>query len=415
MGVQGTRRRAGAGTAGRHGGRLEGIDLARGAALLAMMATHIVPIFERAGGTGEYSATWVGTVFSGRAAALLDVNAGVSLTLGRVPAARNRLGLGLRAAVIAAVGLTLGLVEVNVAVILVHYAALFVCALAVVGLGRRALGLLAVAWLLLSPIAAFLLRPALLATEPPLRLGHNPVWEDLLTPLTLVADLTVTGIYPILQWFGYLLVGLWIGRAQLARAATQVWLLVGGAAAAAAAKAAAWVLLIPLGGINALLATEEARRWPLRAMLEANLTGVEQVGTVWWLATAAPHSGTPLDLIHTSGTAAAAIGACLLVARLRFLARTGLLAPLAGAGAMTLTLYTAHVWALDWSHRGGTPGLTPEMLLTMHIVAALAIGLFVRANGWRGPLEALAHGATRLGAIRTSRGPARPGASGPAG
>ena len=24
---------------------------------------------------------------------------------------------------------------------------------------------------------------------------------------------------------------------------------------------------------------------------------------------------------------------------------------------MTLTLYTAHVWALDWSHRGGTPGL----------------------------------------------------------
>ena len=415
MGVQGTRKRAGAGTPGRHGGRLEGIDLARGAALLAMMTTHIMPIFEQADGTGEWSATWVGTVFSGRAAALFAVLAGVSLTLGRVPAARNRLGLGLRAAVIAAVGLTLGLVEINVAVILVHYAALFLCALAVVGLGRRALGLLAVAWLLLSPIAAFLLRPALLGAIPPLRLGHNPVWADLLTPVTLLADLTVTGIYPILQWFGYLLVGLWIGRAQLARAATQVWLVVGGAAAAAAAKAAAWALLVPLGGVNALLATEEARRWPLRAMLEGNLTGVDQVGTVWWLATAAPHSGTPLDLIHSSGTAAAAIGACLLVARVGFLARTGILAPLAGAGAMTLTLYTAHVWALDFSHGGGTPGLTPEMLLTAHIVAALALGLFVRANGWRGPLEALAHGATRLGALRAGQGASRQGPPRPAG
>ena len=415
MGVQGTRKRAGAGTPGRQGGRLEGIDMARGAALLAMMTTHIMPIFEQAGGSGEWSATWVGTVFSGRAAALFAVLAGVSLTLGRVPAARNRLGLGLRAAVIAAVGLTLGLVEVNVAVILVHYAALFLCALAVVGLSRRAVGLLAVAWLLLSPIVAFLLRPALLGAVPPLRLGHNPVWADLLTPLSLLADLTVTGIYPILQWFAYLLVGLWIGRAQLARAATQVWLLVGGAAVAAAAKAAAWALLIPLGGINALLATEEARRWPLRAMLEGNLTGVDQVGTVWWLATAAPHSGTPLDLIHSSGTAAAVIGACLLVARVRIVARTGILAPLAGAGAMTLTLYTAHVWALDWSHRGGTPGLTPEMLLTVHIVAALAVGLFVRANGWRGPLEAIAHGATRLGTLRAGPGPSRQGPSRPAG
>ena len=120
-------------------------------------------------------------------------------------------------------------------------------------------------------------------------------------------------------------------------------------------------------------------------------------------------------MIHSSGTAAAAIGACLLVARVGFLARTGILAPLAGAGAMTLTLYTAHVWALDFSHGGGTPGLTPEMLLTAHIVAALALGLFVRANGWRGPLEALAHGATRLGALRAGQGASRQGPPRPAG
>lgn len=384
--------------------RLAGVDMARGAALLAMMATHILPTVAQSSGTGDFSATWVGTVLSGRAAALFAVLAGVSLTLGRVPAERNRLGLALRAAVIAAVGLTLGLARVGVAVILVDYAVLFWCALAVLSLRRQTLGLLAAVWILLAPVAAYLVRPALLAAVPPLRLGHNPSWPDLADPVRLLADLAVTGYYPALQWFAYLLVGLWIGRADLARTATQVWLVLGGAAAAALAKACAWAFLGPLGGLNALLATPQAKVWPLRAMLEANLTGVDQTGTWWWLTSAAPHSGTPLDLLHTAGTSAAAIGAFLLVARIGPLARTGLLAPLAGAGAMTLTLYTAHVAALalplaDWAH------LTREALLAVHIVAALGVGLFVRANGWRGPLEAVAHGATRLGVARSTGAP----------
>ena len=60
--------------------RLDGIDLARGAALLAMMATHILPTLTQAPASGVWSATWVGTVLSGRAAALFAVLAGVSLT-----------------------------------------------------------------------------------------------------------------------------------------------------------------------------------------------------------------------------------------------------------------------------------------------------------------------------------------------
>ncbi|BCT75760.1 hypothetical protein SCMU_16020 [Sinomonas cyclohexanicum] len=372
--------------------------MARGAALLAMMATHVLPTYEQDPATSAWLPTWIGLAFSGRAAALFAVLAGVSLTLGSVPAAANRAGLALRAAVIAAVGLTLGLAEVNVAVILVQYALLFWCALPVVRLHRQALGLLAAAWLLGAPIVAYLVRPALLSAVPPLRLGHNPAWGDLASPARLLADLTVTGYYPALQWFGYILVGLWIGRADLGRAANQAWLVVGGLAAAVIAKACAWAFLSPLGGMNVLLGTEQARIWPLRAMLEANLSGVDQTGTWWWLTTAAPHSGTTLDLLHTCGTSAAAIGAFLLLARIGPLVRTGLLAPLAGAGAMTLTLYSAHVWALslplaDAAH------LTREALLAVHLAAALAIGLFVRANGWRGPLEWLAHGASRAGLL----------------
>lgn len=389
--------------------RLDGIDLARGAALLAMMATHILPTLTQDQASGVWSATWLGTVLSGRAAALFAVLAGVSLTLGRMPAARNRLGLALRAAVIAAVGLTLGMTQVAVAVILVQYAVLFWCALCVLRLRRQALGLLAAVWILAAPLAAYLVRPFLLGATPPLRLGHNPSWADLGDPGRLIADLTVTGYYPALQWFGYLLVGLWIGRADLARTATQVWLVLGGAIAAVAAKACAWAFLGPLGGLNALQATDQARVWPLRAMLEANLTGVDQTGTWWWLATAAPHSGTSLDLLHTAGTSAAAVGAFLLIARIPPLARTGLLMPLAGAGAMTLTLYTVHVAALALP-LADSAQLTGPALLAVHIAAALAVGLFVRANEWRGPLEAVAHAATRLGVV-TSRGLQRGGSA----
>ncbi|GAB3274855.1 heparan-alpha-glucosaminide N-acetyltransferase domain-containing protein [Sinomonas notoginsengisoli] len=370
--------------------------MARGAALLTMMATHVLPAFEQDPATTGWSATWIGTAFSGRSAALFAVLAGISLTLGRIPAVRNRLGLALRAGVIAAVGLTLGLVQVSVAVILVQYAVLFWCALPVLGLRRQTVGLLAAAWLLLSPVAAYLIRPSLLAADPQLRLGHNPVWTDVAAPDRLLADLAVTGYYPVLQWFGYLLVGLWIGRADLTHAVTQAGLVAGGLAAAIVAKATAWAFLVPLGGINAILATEQARVWPLRAMLEANLTGVEQTGTWWWLTTAAPHAGTTLDLVHTSGTSAAAVGGFLLLARIGPLSRSGLLAPLAGAGAMTLTLYTVHVWAL--SEPALTPvSLTREALLAMHVAAALAIGLFIRSNGRRGPLEAAGHAAYRLG------------------
>lgn len=376
--------------------RLDGIDMARGAALLAMMTTHILPTVEQRTVTQGWDATWVGLMFSGRAAALFAVLAGVSLTLGRIPAERNRLGLALRAAVVAAIGLTVGLVKIDVAVILIQYAALFWCALPVLGLRRQTLGLLAVAWILLSPVAAYLARPALLDAPVRLQLGHNPVWADLAQPARLASDIMVTGYYPVLQWFGYLLVGLWIGRADLTRAATQVGLLVGGTALAVVAKASAWAFLVSLGGINALLATGQARIWPLQAMLEANLAGVEQTGTWWWLTTASPHSGTMLDLLHTSGTSAAAIGAFLLVARIGPLTRSGILLPLAGAGSMTLTLYTAHVWALSTPFAEAAH-LTPEALLAVHLAAALSIGLFMRANGWRGPLEAISHAATRLG------------------
>ncbi|BAS08299.1 hypothetical protein AHiyo4_17210 [Arthrobacter sp. Hiyo4] len=72
---------------------------------------------------------------------------------------------------IAAVGLSLGGLEVNLAIILVHYALLFLCILPFLGLKLKALCAWAAGWIVVSPVLAYLLRPWLMAANPPLHLG----------------------------------------------------------------------------------------------------------------------------------------------------------------------------------------------------------------------------------------------------
>ncbi|MEE2521822.1 heparan-alpha-glucosaminide N-acetyltransferase domain-containing protein [Pseudarthrobacter sp. J75] len=385
------------------GARLTGVDAARGLALLGMMATHLMPTFES---DANLTPTWVGLAFSGRASALFAVLAGVGLALStgrQVPLAGPALGLArrgiaLRALVIAVVGLTLGGLEVNVAIILVHYAALFLCVLPFLGLPVRHLLAWAGGWILLAPLVAYLLRPWFLAGDPPLHLGHNPSWEDLGTPGPLLGDLFLTGYYPVFQWLAFVLVGLAIGRIPLHRARVAALLLVAGTAVAIAAKALGNALMEDWGGRQALEAVLDEPRWPLESLLQVNLTGIEQTGSWWWLATAAPHSGTTLDLLHSASAAAAVLGGCLLLGSLGTWLNLDLLLPLRGAGAMTLSLYTVHVWVLAAFYVDGRPdGWTDEGMYTAQAITAVALGILFAVLKWRGPLEQVAHGAHVLG------------------
>ncbi|KRE72839.1 MULTISPECIES: heparan-alpha-glucosaminide N-acetyltransferase domain-containing protein [Micrococcaceae] len=384
-------------------GRLRGIDAARGLALLGMMATHLLPTFES---NPSLTPTWIGLTFSGRAAALFAVLAGVGLALAtgknrplegaELSAARR--GVGLRALVIAAVGLTLGGLDVNVAIILVHYAVLFLCVLPFLGLGVKRLCAWAAGWILGSPVLAYLLRPWLLAPEPPLRLGHNPAWEDLGTPSRLLADLFLTGYYPVLQWLSYLLVGLAIGRLVLTKALVPALLLVGGTVVAVAAKSLGVAAMEDWGGRAALEKVLNSPGYPLGSVLQVNLAGLPQEGSWWWLASAAPHSGTPFDLLHTSAVAAAVIGACLLLGRLAEWVDLDLLLPLRGPGAMTLTLYTVHVWVVSSFYLKPLPaGWTEDGMYFAHAAAAIAVGIVFARMSWRGPLECVGHTASLVG------------------
>ncbi|BCW82239.1 heparan-alpha-glucosaminide N-acetyltransferase domain-containing protein [Arthrobacter sp. NicSoilC5] len=384
-------------------GRLRGIDAARGVALLGMMATHLLPTFES---NTNLTPTWIGLTFSGRAAALFAVLAGVGLALSTgkdkplagpgLSAARR--GVALRALVIAAVGLTLGGLEVNVAIILVHYAVLFLCILPFLGLGVKPLCAWAGGWILASPVLAYLMRPWLLAPEPPLKLGHNPGWEDLGTPARLLADVFFTGYYPVFQWLSYLLVGLVIGRLVLTKALVPILLLSAGTVVAVAAKALGAAAMEDWGGLAALEKVLNSPGYPLGSVLQVNLTGIPQEGSWWWLASAAPHSGTPLDLLHTSAVAAAVIGACLLLGRLAEWVDLDLLLPLRGAGAMTLTLYTVHVWVVSSFYLKPLPaGWTEDGMYFAQAATAITVGIVFARLSWRGPLEWAGHAAAVVG------------------
>jgi uncharacterized membrane protein len=384
--------------------RLTGIDAARGVALFGMMSTHILPLY--APGTTE--ATWTALLFSGRASGLFAVVAGIGLALltgGRSPhrdraLSADRTGIAVRAVIIALIGLVLGGVETNIAIILFHYGVLFLLALPFTGLRVRALAAWAAGWLLVAPVAAYLLRPIASEIADPPTLGGNPVFEHFLVPQTLAADIFLTGYYPVLQWLGFILVGMVIGRLDLSRLGVQLAVLGAGTVAAVGAKLLSAQLLGPGGGLAALLETPDGRRYPLEAMLDVGLAGVDQSGSWWWLAVSAPHSGSTLDLVHVAGSAAAVVAVCLLLTR-RF---PQALLPLSAPGAMTLTLYSLHICVMSWADQL-LPLPHPMQLFWLQVVAAVAIGILFQRVRSRGPLELLASGAAN--AAREGRAEAK--------
>lgn len=371
--------------------RLTGIDAARGVALFGMMSTHILPLYA----PGSTTATWTALVFSGRASGLFAVIAGIGLALltgGRSPhrdrtLSADRTGIAVRALLIALTGLILGGVETNIAIILFHYGVLFLLALPFVGLRLRALAAWTVGWLVLAPVAAYLLRPVVTAGVDPPTLGGNPVFDHFLVPQTLAADIMLTGYYPALQWLGFILVGLVIGRLDLRRLPVQLGLLGGGVAAAIGAKLLS-AQLLGAGGLAAILGTPDGARYPLEAMLDVGLAGIDQSGSWWWLAVSAPHSGSSLDLVHVSGAAAAVVAVCLLLTRRIPQA----LLPLSAPGAMTLTLYSLHICVMSWADQL-TPLPDPLQLFWLQLAAAVAVGILFQRVGSRGPLELIASGA----------------------
>lgn len=385
--------------------RIVGLDVARCLALVGMMAVHILPSTRLEPGATEPVVDPLYLVFGGRSSALFAVLAGVALALvsGRATPlagpdlAAARRSVAARAGIVLVIGLGLGVLDSGVAVILVNYALLFVAALPWLGCRWRPLAYWGVAWLVLTPVVSHLLRGFVPAGP-----GPVPSWLSLADPLHFVLNVLLTGYYPVLTCTGYLLVGLAVGRSQLLQRATSGWrpglaLAALGTVTAVAAKVISNLLLETSGGAAHLEipATSPVRGTPIDTILVTTTYGTTPTTSWWWLTTSGPHHGTPLDLLHGTGTALLVIGLCLVFAWATGRSRwgTAALTPFAAAGAMTLTLYTGHVIAL-----AATRGSAPHDVDTWvtHVLVALAVATLWRVVATarhltgRGPLEALA-------------------------
>lgn len=379
--------------------RIVGVDIARCLALVGMMATHILAGVQR----GEV--TWVQQLAGGRSAALFATLAGVSLALvtGRTSPLQGRAlgaaraGVVARAGVIGVVGLILGSFDSGVAVILAYYAVLFVLAIPFLGLGWRPLAVLAGGWAVAGPLLSHVVREQLAAPTNQVA-SVEQLFAD---PVGMLRDLLLTGYYPAVPWLAYILAGLAVGRLALDRPRVAGWLVAVGATVSTAAWAVSWLLVHRLGGYEVLERTippsAAGFNDGLDVALVHGLYGTTPTTSWWWEAVSAPHSTTPFDLLHTIGTSLLVLGLALLLGRLA----PRPLGIVFAAGAMTFTVYTAHVFALA-AEIGPPRSLS---LYAWHVAVALVLAGLWRATLGQGLLERVAAnaGAAASASVRAVR------------
>ena len=364
--------------------RLTAIDATRGIALLGMMAVHSLP---EETSPGHPSLAFA--IFGGRAAATFAVLAGVGIAFmtgrERVRPADFRATaamLAVRALAIGAIGLALGYTDATLGVVILpYYAILFLFAIPLVLLPSWAVAAVGVAVAAGVPPLTHLLQPHL----PPPTLLNNGFFYAATHPVRLLSELTFNGEYPALSWTVYLCAGIVIGRLSLRRLKVAVALLGTGLVLAVGAATVSWVLLNHYGGLAAIWAAQPGSVLTApetTELLNLGGDGTTPTSTAWWLAVASPHTGTAPDLLGTTGSAMALLGLMLLLGRV---VRAGVLAPLAAAGSMTLTFYTAHIMFLNSDY----DTYSPAVGYWLQVAAVLVVGLAWRATAGKGPLEAL--------------------------
>ena len=376
-----------------------GLDTARGIAIFGMIATHVVPLVSDSGEATSAS------IFAGRASALFAVIAGISVILSTRRTledggwARAAAGLFTRGLCIVVLGLFLGLFTTHVAVILVNYGIMFMIATLFLRAGPRTLGVLAFLWIIVTPLISFAVRSHYQLSQA----FEIPNVFMLAEPGYLLTAIGLTGYYPVLQWLGYILIGMALGYLNWYRAVTCWSAVAVGTGLAALAKAFSWLLMTasPAGFFALQESALDNYDKTLDELLITGTHGVTPTDTWCWLTVSAPHTGTMLDLAATIGVAVAAIGLCCLMSNaLGSIGSTFEQNPthqlcegpgrvwlffLSAPGSMPLTIYSGHVVFLEITQQFPL-GPWPEYALHIYVAvfAAVLWKVFVLP---RGPLE----------------------------
>lgn len=345
--------------------RLQGIDLARGLAVIGMFASHLLMIAPFSPGDAS---TWI-DIANGRSSILFATLAGVSISLltgGTTPLSRAALTtarrrLAVRAVLLWLIGALLIATGVPVFVILPAYALLFLVALPLLRLTARTL------WIVAGVLA--LVMPWVMPWLNALPLWTGATGHDL--------ALIIGWHYPFPLWATFLIAGMAIGRTDLRGQGIALRMLAWGAGVAAFAAVVAAL-------VDALPRPDGAGYW----------------GEV---LTDRAHSGGLFEVVGSGAFAVAVIGACLLLCRTWV---SWVVLPLRAVGSMPLTAYVGQLvaWAVAASllldsvgDLMGFRALDPFWPFTLATLAlctawALLVG--------RGPLEWATAALTRLVAPR---------------
>ena len=336
--------------------RIRGVDLARGLAIVGMIAVHVGPT-DIGGLAGRlYAAP------HGRASLLfvLVAGLGVSLLAGSRSGTGSAAGwrLGWRALLLLPAGLALQTLDHGVNVILQEYAALFLLAILAMRLSNR--------WLLGIAGTAALAGPLIFLwgqiAVPDVFDRSSSTFAD--GPAEIVHGLLLSGPYPLITWVAPFLLGMWLGRQDLRSRRVAIRMVV-------------------VGGLVASTAVLTARS--LIALLGPPIVG----GDVRSLATSAAHSQMPLWLVGGTAAAVLVLGVCLLLAdglpRVTW--------PLRALGQLALTAYAAHLIAL---HLGGPQLRSDDLPEAVWLLLGFIVVLAAMAMAWlarfpRGPLEQVLH------------------------
>ncbi|MGV8883509.1 MAG: heparan-alpha-glucosaminide N-acetyltransferase domain-containing protein [Rhodoglobus sp.] len=376
---------------GSRSARLIGLDLFRALAVFGMLVAHVGPAAWTAGhGLGQEH--WVWEVFHSRMPLMFAFAAGFSMNLSRRSgsAGSARAAIVIRAALLILVGFALTALGTPVVVILSYFGVFFLLSIPLQTLSARPLFVIAAVWGVAGPPLSFWLRTVV-------DLPGNPLWTGL-----------VAGDYPALTWMPFILMGMAVGRLDLASASVR-WRIGAAGAVTALIAYGASALALALGARDALIAavgSTDALTAPQHyARLLHHESGVTDTSSWLWLFTSASHSGSWGDIWGALGVCGVLLALLLPLGdwagrgshhRLSASAR-GLIRLCAAPGAMVLSVYAAHIVAM-WAITAAT-GYSFGPAQPVWILASFTLGAIVFAGLWmrrhsRGPLESLMGGAT---------------------
>ncbi|WP_394550986.1 heparan-alpha-glucosaminide N-acetyltransferase domain-containing protein [Agromyces sp. MMS24-JH15] len=360
--------------------RVDGVDAARGIALVGMFVAHVAPAVAN---------PWVQAAISvsdERPRLLFALTAGLGLAFisgGTRPVprgpgggrARLRVQIAIRAAILIALGLFIAAaLHPLVFIILDVYGIAF---------------LLMIPLLFLPPWVALGAGALLLAVTPGLAVivsGTEWVGAARMTGWRIPVDWAFSGAYPVIEWVPVMLIGLALGRFGITRGPVLAW----------SAAAGAFLAVALLAPATAILDAAT------RAGASSFVGGSGQVADATRLALAVGESARALANV---GIGVVVVAACVwLTARLAPSARrvAGIaLSPFTAMGSMPFTIYTLHLIVLAGSIRIENGVLTDDSwALTAGLVfGSMAFALLWRHFIGRGPLEQLMRAATGRGRV----------------